>query len=153
MPAFTLMNSTNVRNPILGMLQRAELALVSTLAPQRAVDIAARHFATPPRFEHTARERELLVARGRRDGRPIVIVPEVKDGEPTGITLLHVRFADRLPVATARGMLQGYRNRYAVLRDAVLETEQTFREDLLADIPVDVLLTEPINQLADRWRT
>ena len=50
-------------------------------------------------------------------------------------------------------MLQGYRNRYAVLRDAVLETEQTFREDLLADLPVDVLLTEPINQLADRWRT
>jgi glucosamine--fructose-6-phosphate aminotransferase (isomerizing) len=93
------------------------------------------------------------VARGRRDGRPIVIVPEVKDGEATGITLLHVRFADPLPVATARGMLQGYRNRYAVLRDAVLETEPTFREDLLADIPVDILLTEPINQLADRWRT
>ena len=100
-----------------------------------------------------ASEREVLVARGRRDGRPIVIVPEVKDGEATGIILLHVRFADRLPVATARGVLQGYRNRYAVLRDAVLETEPTFREDLLADIPVDVLLTEPINQLADRWRT
>jgi glutamine---fructose-6-phosphate transaminase (isomerizing) len=100
-----------------------------------------------------ASEREVLVARGRHDGRPIVIVPEVKDGEATGITLLHVRFADPLPVATARGMLQGYRNRYAVLRDAVLETEPTFREDLLADIPVDILLTEPINQLADRWRT
>jgi glucosamine--fructose-6-phosphate aminotransferase (isomerizing) len=99
-----------------------------------------------------AHEREVLVARGRRDGRPIVIVPEVKDGEAIGITLLHVRFADRLPVATARGVLQGYRNRYAVLRDAVRETEPTFREDLLAGIPVDVLMTEPINQLADRWR-
>ncbi|HZM31846.1 MAG TPA: SIS domain-containing protein [Acidimicrobiales bacterium] len=100
-----------------------------------------------------ANEREVLVARGRRDGRTLVIVPEVKDGQTTGITLLHVRFADRLPVATARGVLQGYRNRYAVLRDAVQETEPTFREDLLADIPVDVLLTDPINQLADRWRT
>ncbi|MFO7279149.1 MAG: SIS domain-containing protein [Thermoanaerobacterales bacterium] len=99
-----------------------------------------------------AAEGEVLVARGRRDGRPIVIVPEVKDGEATGITLLHVRFADRLPVATARGVLQGYRNRYSVLRDAVRETEPTFREDLLAEIPVDELLTEPINQLADRWR-
>ena len=99
-----------------------------------------------------ATEREVLVARGRRDGRTLVIVPEVKDGQATGITLLHVRFADRLPVAAARGVLQGYRNRYAVLRDAVHETEPTFREDLLADIPVDVLLTEPINQLADRWR-
>jgi glucosamine--fructose-6-phosphate aminotransferase (isomerizing) len=99
-----------------------------------------------------AYERQVLVGRGRGDRRPIVIVPEVKDGEATGITLLHVRFADRLPVPTARGVLQGYRNRYAVLRDAVLETEPTFREDLLAEIPVDVLLTEPINQLADRWR-
>jgi glucosamine--fructose-6-phosphate aminotransferase (isomerizing) len=99
-----------------------------------------------------ATEREVLLAKGRRDGRPLVIVPEVKDGEATGITLLHVRFADRLPVSTARGVLQGYRNRYAVLRDAVLETEPTFREDLLADIDVDLLLTEPINQLADRWR-
>jgi pimeloyl-ACP methyl ester carboxylesterase len=67
MPAFTLTNSTNVRNPLLGMLQRMELALVSTLAPQRAVDIAARHFSTPPRFEHTARERELLSTGTRYD--------------------------------------------------------------------------------------
>ena len=100
-----------------------------------------------------ASELEVLVARGRRDGRPIVIVPEVKDGQATGITLLHVRFADLLPEGTARGVLQGYRNRYAVLRDAVQETEPTFREDLFAHIPVVELLTEPINQLADRWRT
>jgi glutamine---fructose-6-phosphate transaminase (isomerizing) len=100
-----------------------------------------------------ATEREVLVARGRRDGRTLVIVPEVKDGQATGITLLHVRFADRLPVATARGVLQGYRNRYAVLRDAVQETEPTFREDLLAGIPVAELLTEPISHLADRWHS
>jgi pimeloyl-ACP methyl ester carboxylesterase len=40
---------------------------VSALAPQRAVDIAARHFSTPPRFEHTARERELLSSGTRYD--------------------------------------------------------------------------------------
>jgi glutamine---fructose-6-phosphate transaminase (isomerizing) len=34
----------------------------------------------------------------------------------------------------------------------VLETEPTFHEDLLAEIPVVTLMTEPINQLADRWR-
>lgn len=67
MPAFTLTNSTNVRNPFLGVLQRAELALVSAFAPQRAVDIAARHFSTPPRFEHTGRERELLSTGERYD--------------------------------------------------------------------------------------
>jgi len=67
MPAFTLANSTNVRNPLIGLAQRAELALVSALAPQRAVHIAARHFSTPPRFEHTARERELLSTGTRYD--------------------------------------------------------------------------------------
>jgi glutamine---fructose-6-phosphate transaminase (isomerizing) len=120
-----------------------------------ARDIASRTARSPElrgTKHRVAYEREVLVGRGRDDGRPIVIVPEVKDGEATGITLLHVHFADGLPVPTARGVLQGYRNRYAVLRDAVLETEPTFREDLLAEIPVDVLLTEPINQLADRWR-
>jgi glutamine---fructose-6-phosphate transaminase (isomerizing) len=99
-----------------------------------------------------ANERQVLVARGRSDGRPIVLVPEVKDGEAIGLTLLHVGFADHLPTATARGVLQGYRTRYGVLRDAVLETEPTFREDLLAVIGVSELLIEPINQLADRWR-
>jgi glucosamine--fructose-6-phosphate aminotransferase (isomerizing) len=121
-----------------------------------ARDLPSRTERTPElrgTKHRVASEREVLVAKGRRDGRPIVIVPEVKDGEAVGITLLHVRFADRLPTATARGVLQGYRNRYAVLRDAVQETEPTFREDLLAAIPVDVLLTEPINQLADRWRS
>jgi pimeloyl-ACP methyl ester carboxylesterase len=67
MPAFTLTNSTNVRNPMLGLLQRAQLALFSALAPERAVEIAARHFSTPPRFDHTPRERELLSTGTRYD--------------------------------------------------------------------------------------
>ncbi|HET6833706.1 MAG TPA: SIS domain-containing protein [Acidimicrobiales bacterium] len=120
-----------------------------------ARDIASRTDRSPElrgTKRRVAYEREVLVGRGRGDSRPIVIVPEVKDGEATGITLLHVRFADQLPAPTVRGVLQGYRNRYAVLRDAVLETEPTFREDLLSALPVDVLLTEPISQLADRWR-
>ncbi len=51
-----------------------------------------------------ASEQEVLVARGRSDGRTVVLVPEVKGGQCTGITLLHVRFHDRLPVRhDARG--------------------------------------------------
>jgi glucosamine--fructose-6-phosphate aminotransferase (isomerizing) len=120
-----------------------------------ARDLASRTDRTPElrgTKHRVATEREVLVATGRSDGRPIVLVPEVKDGQSVGLTLLHVPFADSVPTATARGVLQGYRNRYAVLRDAVLETEPTFREDVLATIPVVQLLTEPINQLADRWR-
>ncbi|MGQ0434633.1 MAG: SIS domain-containing protein [Microthrixaceae bacterium] len=104
--------------------------------------------------KHTvAIERQVFVTRGREDGRMVVIVPETKDGRAIGITLLHVRFQDRLGIATARGALQGYRNRWSALRDAVLETEQTFREDLLAEVPAADLLVEPIRELADRWRT
>ncbi|MGQ0830445.1 MAG: SIS domain-containing protein [Microthrixaceae bacterium] len=104
--------------------------------------------------KHTvALERQVFVTRGREDGRTVVIVPETKDDRAVGITLLHVRFHDRLAVGTARGALQGYRNRWSALRDAVLETEQTFRDDLLAEVPAADLLVEPIRELADRWRT
>ncbi len=99
-----------------------------------------------------ASEQKVLVAKGRSDGRLIVIVPEVKDGQATGICLLHVRFVPRLPVATLRTALAHYRNRYRSLEDAVTETEPTFREDLLESMAVAELLTEPIATLADRWR-
>ncbi|MFV2039445.1 MAG: SIS domain-containing protein, partial [Acidimicrobiales bacterium] len=96
-------------------------------------------------------ERQILVTRGRRDGRLIIIVPEVKDKQTVGITLLHVKLADFLSSSVARGVLQGYRNRYSGLRDFVTETEPTFREDLLATVPVADLLVLPITALADCW--
>ena len=99
-----------------------------------------------------ALERRVFVARGRSDGRTVVFVPELKDNVTTGLTLLQVKLAEGLSAAAARGVLQGYRNRYSAVRDAVLETEPTFREDLLASQPVIDLLTLPINDLADRWR-
>jgi glucosamine--fructose-6-phosphate aminotransferase (isomerizing) len=103
--------------------------------------------------KHTvAVERQVFVTRGRQDGRTIVIVPETKDDRATGLTLLHVRFHDQLAVSAARGALQGYRNRWSALRDAVLETEPTFREDILTTVPAADLLVEPIRELADRWR-
>ena len=99
-----------------------------------------------------ALERRVFVARGRSDGRTVVIVPEVKDNITTGLTLLQVKLADQLSPGAARGVLQGYRHRYSAVRDAVMETEPTFREDLLGQQPVADLLTLPINDLADRWR-
>ena len=99
-----------------------------------------------------ALERRVFVARGRSDDRTVVIVPEVKDNVTTGLTLLQVKLADELSPGAARGVLQGYRNRYSAVRDAVMETEPTFREDLLGQQPVVDLLTLPLNDLADRWR-
>jgi glucosamine--fructose-6-phosphate aminotransferase (isomerizing) len=135
-------------------LERATVTVVdrggvSTGLPSRA--------DRDPRLRGTkalvAREQELMVARGRSDGRLVVILPETKDGITTGLQLLHVTLADRLPAATARSVLRGYRRRYQSLKDAVTETEDVFRDDLLSEHPVADLLTVPILDLADRWRS
>jgi glucosamine--fructose-6-phosphate aminotransferase (isomerizing) len=99
-----------------------------------------------------AAEQEVLVAVGRRDGRTVILVPEVKSGETTGLTLLHVALHDTLPVEVARGVLQGYDRRYDRLVDWVTETEGGFDEALLADIAVEQLLIGPISDTADHWR-
>jgi glucosamine--fructose-6-phosphate aminotransferase (isomerizing) len=100
-----------------------------------------------------ASEQRVLVSRGASDGRTVVLVPEVKANQATGITLMHVRFVPRLPADVARGVLQGWDQRYDRLVDWVTETEGTFRDDLLADIDVLDLLTVPMSDLAERWRT
>ncbi len=97
-----------------------------------------------------AAEREALVTVGS-DGRVVLMVPEVKDSEATGITLCHLKLAPSLDANAARAVLQGYRNRYRGLVDVVTEREPTFRDDLLADVPVVDLLTAPISDLASRW--
>ncbi len=100
-----------------------------------------------------ATQREVTAVRGRRDGRTLVIVPEVKHNETVGLTLLHVRFFDHLEPDVMRGVLQGYQGRYGALKDAVTETESTFDDAVLGTISVVDLLTEPVYVLADRWRS
>jgi glutamine---fructose-6-phosphate transaminase (isomerizing) len=100
-----------------------------------------------------ASQREVLVARGRSDGRTVIFVPEVKANVATGISLLHVRFHERLDAAAMRGVLQGYDRRYDRLVDWVTETEGSFDDRLLGEFPVADLLIEPISDAADRWRS
>jgi glucosamine--fructose-6-phosphate aminotransferase (isomerizing) len=100
-----------------------------------------------------ASEREVTVVRGRADGRTLVIVPEIKANQTTGLTLLHVRFHDRLPAAAARRVLEGYRDRYEAIADQVTELEPVMRDDVLATIDLVELLTEPVVRLADRWKS
>jgi len=95
----------------------------------------------------------VLVARGRRDGRIVILVPEVKGSTCTGITLLHVALRDRLDPSAARGVLQGYDQRFDRLVDWVTETEGSFDESVLARIDVADLLISPISETADHWIT
>ncbi len=97
-------------------------------------------------------EQEVLVGTGRADDRTLIFVPEVKAGETIGITLLHVSFRDRLPAEVMRGVLQGYDRRYDRLVDWVSETEGTFDDSLLGELPVEELLVGPISDAADHWR-
>jgi glucosamine--fructose-6-phosphate aminotransferase (isomerizing) len=64
-----------------------------------------------------------------------------------------VAFSPRLAPDVARGVLQGYRGRYAALKDAVTETEPAFDDSRLADVDLVDLLTEPVYVLAEQWRT
>ena len=112
---------------------------------------------TDPRLTGTkhrvATQREVTAVRGRRDGRTMVMIPEVKQNQTVGVTLLHVRFSEHLPAPVMRAVLEGYQGRYSALVDAVTETETTFDDDRLGGVGVVELLTEPVYVLADHWRT
>ena len=95
-------------------------------------------------------EQEPFVTVGS-DGRVVLIVPEVKDKQTTGLTLCHVIVSENLGPSTARTVLQGYRNRYRQLVDVVTEQQPTFRDDLLAEVSTVDLLTAPISDVAATW--
>ncbi|HUR49805.1 MAG TPA: SIS domain-containing protein [Acidimicrobiales bacterium] len=97
-------------------------------------------------------EREVTVAKGRRDGRTFVLVPETKNGEPVGLSLVFVELRDHLGADELVSVLKGYRDRWSALVDAVTETEPNLDLDRLAEIPVVDVLTEPVNILAERFR-
>ncbi len=100
-----------------------------------------------------ASERDVLVGSGRSDGRTLIFVPEVKGGQTTGLTLLHVRFHDTVPADVMRGVLQGYDRRYDRLVDTVTETEGSFDESRLGEITVQQLLIGPVVDTAELFRS
>jgi glutamine---fructose-6-phosphate transaminase (isomerizing) len=100
-----------------------------------------------------ADKREVTVFKGLHDGRTGVMVPEVKDGQVTGITLLHASFVPLLSAEEAKAVLQAYQGRYTALVDAVTEDQPYFDDDVLGQVPPIELLTEPVAVLADYWLT
>jgi glutamine---fructose-6-phosphate transaminase (isomerizing) len=100
-----------------------------------------------------AAERQVMAARGHSDGRTVIIVPEVSGDRATGLTLLHVRYHRRLPVADMRRVLERYQGRLALLKSAVTETEPTFDEARLEGLSVDRLVNDPVDALADLWHS
>ena len=98
-----------------------------------------------------AEQRQALVAVGRSDGRPVIIVPEITDHHTTGLVLLHVKLHQQQPPEIMKAVLDGYRGRLAILRSAVTEIQPTFDERLLGQLCPLALLTKPAETLADYW--
>jgi len=136
----------NTENPTIGILDRGGIS--TTIESRTDEDPILR--GTKHRV---ANEREVLVTRGARDDRTLIIVPEVKEAETTGLALLHVQLVDNLQVDVLRSVLSGYHNRYDFIRDAVCETESELDESLLAEMRVSDLLIDPIGLIADKLRS
>ena len=100
-----------------------------------------------------ALQQDVMITRGRHDGRTIIVIPEVKDKQSVGLTLIHVQLREYLPEQAARQVLEGYKQKYTRISDYITETEPTFRSDILATIKVEDLLLKPVEKLAEFWRT
>jgi glucosamine--fructose-6-phosphate aminotransferase (isomerizing) len=99
-----------------------------------------------------ATSKKVLLTKGLRDERTILLIPEVKDGETTGINLLHIALHENLGIQEIRKVLNGYHNRYEAIQDAVRETEPSFRDDFLSEQSVEQLLIDSIDLIAERLR-
>ena len=47
-------------------------------------------------------------------------------------------------------MLSGYRDRFTTIRDALVETDTELSDDLLTQLPILTMLTEPVLVIADQ---
>jgi glucosamine--fructose-6-phosphate aminotransferase (isomerizing) len=86
-----------------------------------------------------------LLARGQRDGRTVVIVPEYSAGVPRAISLVHVRLLDAAPAEQARRAAEASGHRAAEVIAAV--TEVGLPLDAVWELPPSVLLLDPIEQV------
>jgi glucosamine--fructose-6-phosphate aminotransferase (isomerizing) len=88
-----------------------------------------------------------LVARGQRDGRTVVIVPEFAAGVPRWISLVHVEFMATAPADQARQAAEATGSRAAEIVAAVTEVSPGFPLGAVWQLPPAVLLFEPIEQV------
>jgi len=136
----------DVRNATVSIIDRGGVAKdLTSRVTTNATLVGTKH--------RVAADQEVLVARGRKDGRTVIFVPEVHGSTTVGISLMHVAFHNTVAAGTARQVLQGYDRRYDRLVDWVSETEGSFREDRLAEVSIAALLINPVSESANLWRT
>jgi glucosamine--fructose-6-phosphate aminotransferase (isomerizing) len=90
----------------------------------------------------------IYAGRGKSDGAPIVIVPLLGNKERIeNLLLLHVTFNEKLSVRERREILGEKEND---IMNLVQECNLSWNENLLGDIPLGVLLGEPVEVIVGR---
>lgn len=86
--------------------------------------------------------------RGRRDGRVVLIVPEMSGHRVSGLSLLHLELAGRVPAEALLASLEHSGSRLAELRAAVTELDHPFDITELAALAVETTLLDPVDRVA-----
>lgn len=92
--------------------------------------------------------RHVRLERGRRDGRVVLLIPEMSGQRVSGLSLLHLRLLDRAAASDLAASLEHTGTRLAELQAAVTELDQPFDVDELAELPVETVLLAPVDQVA-----
>jgi glucosamine--fructose-6-phosphate aminotransferase (isomerizing) len=92
----------------------------------------------------------IYVGQGKSDGAPVVILPILGVGERVGhLLLIHVAFNEALSVPERKGLLG---DRVDDIRNLIQEYNLAWDDDCLGEIPLAVLLGEPVEVIAGRIR-
>src|SRR5581483_12198062 len=91
----------------------------------------------------------VLVCRGERDKRALIMCPLYERGVVRGLGLLHVDFVDSLATRERVRALKAT-GRYEDLRCSVTEVDVAWDDRLLDPISVSDLLTTPVERLAEQ---
>lgn len=94
--------------------------------------------------------RSAFVGRGRNDDRPLMMVPVLPGGQVENLVLLHLKFAPALPLERKLQILRDLGNRYEDLKSQVEEANLIWRDDFLADLSIEDLVTRRVEELAER---
>lgn len=92
----------------------------------------------------------IYVGQGKSDGAPVVILPILGAGERVEhLLLIHVAFNEALSVPERKGLLG---DRVDDIRNLIQEYNLAWDDDSLGEIPLAVLLGEPVEVIAGRIR-
>lgn len=125
-------------------------AIVKTGLSQGLISRADAPHSLVGTKEAVVRNRRSFVGLGRKDQRPIVIVPILPGGQVERLALMHLEFQEAYPLEKKVTLLRDTQNRYDDLKAQVTETDLEWDDSMLASFSVADLVVLPVDKLAER---